>query len=372
MALVEDARSALFLAELIEIVRACGIAVHLGRVRGVRQGVAHRDPTPLALPPRHGLQRVVVGLAQVHDGVDRAEAVVHRHDRPGGVGGGSGAYLAGRGAHEQRRRVQVDGAIEVGDMLLHVVGRHEHAPHQLAFRADRGDLAFGIHERVGIAGEATDVEKAGIVGRLTGTNRHVARRQHRAGGKRNRHGGNRGREPGLSGRGGVGELSFRAAEREVRVGVGAQHRGVETVAAAHRSAGVAAGMPAEAGARLEVLLAVAEGLPVVAEAEIDRQVGPQSKAVLHEQRVDPLPRGVGRDAEVERLRVPGRVANRQLVDRHPDRRVDLKLSERERPAELGAVAARGVTRQAAADPQEVRTARRRQRVRQGRLMAPHV
>ena len=67
-------------------------------------------------------------------------------------------HLAGRGAIERRRRVQIDGAIEVGPVLVHVVGADEQALDDLALRADRHHLAARIHELVGIVRQQVEVQ----------------------------------------------------------------------------------------------------------------------------------------------------------------------------------------------------------------------
>ena len=58
----------------------------------------------------------------------------------------------------RRRRVQVDAAIEVGPVLVHVVGAGEEAVHDLTLRADRRDLAARIQELVGIVRQQIEVE----------------------------------------------------------------------------------------------------------------------------------------------------------------------------------------------------------------------
>ena len=73
------------------------------------------------------LQSVVIGDAEIHQHVDLAHAAVDRQDRTSGIGRGHGSDLSGRGAIERRRSVQIDGAIEIGPVLVHVVGAGEQA-----------------------------------------------------------------------------------------------------------------------------------------------------------------------------------------------------------------------------------------------------
>ena len=74
-------------------------------------------------------------------------------------------------------------------------------------------------------------------------------------------------------------------------------------------------MPAEADARREVLGRIGQGLPVVAQPEIDGEIAAQVDAVLHEPGVQPLLQLVAADAEVDRLRVLLHVGQRQLIER---------------------------------------------------------
>jgi hypothetical protein len=162
-----------------------------------------------------------------------------------------------------------------------------------------------------------------------------------------------GRKARLSRRGGIGEDAFRPAQLEVRVGVRAQHRVVEPVAAADGGLRIAARIPAEPEAWRDVVLAVAEGLAIVAQAEIEGQIGPRAEAVLNEDVVDLLAELVRAFAQVEALRVPLHVGQRELLDRFRGRRVHRELAEHERAAEFRAIAARRVLRDAAAETQVV-------------------
>src|SRR6185369_2979017 len=101
----------------------------------------------------------------------------------------------------------------------------------------------------------------------------------------------------------VGEDSLRSAERKRGLRVRPQLREVRAVAAANRGFRIATRIPAEAEARREIVFAVAEGLPVVAEAEIERQVMSHPEAVLSEGCVNPLRERVCPLAEVEALLV---------------------------------------------------------------------
>ena len=66
--------------------------------------------------------------------------------------------LPERGAIERRRRVQIDAAIEIGPVLVHVVGAGEQAVHDLALGADRRHLAARVHELVGIVRQQVEVQ----------------------------------------------------------------------------------------------------------------------------------------------------------------------------------------------------------------------
>ena len=101
MALIEQARSALLFAELIEVVLAGTVAIRLGGVGRLRQRVADRRGRALVLPSHHRLQPVVISDAEVFDDVDLAIATVGRQNRTSQIGGRGDAHLPRRGAREK-------------------------------------------------------------------------------------------------------------------------------------------------------------------------------------------------------------------------------------------------------------------------------
>src|SRR5207237_8451932 len=90
---------------------------------------------------------------------------------------------------------------------------------------------------------------------------------------------------------------------------------VHPVSAANCRARIAAGMPANTDARLEVLPIVSQSLPVITQAEIESEIRTHAKAVLHEAGQQPLRQIVTADAEIDRLRVVLNIAERQLSER---------------------------------------------------------
>ena len=194
------------------------------------------------------------------------------------------ARLADRGAIERRRRVEIDRAIEIRPVLVDVIAADEQALDHFALGADRDHLALRVHELIGIVRrdqievQAVARKLRSVEVRFAGANRDVARRQLRRRQRlrielqRQARPGQAGRESELARRRRVGGVAVEAAGQRARDRVGADLRVVETVAAANRSARVAAGMPAEADARREVLRRIRQRLPVVAQPEIERQV----------------------------------------------------------------------------------------------------
>ena len=130
-------------------------------------------------------------------------------------------------------------------------------------------------------------------------------------------------------------------------------------------------MPAEADARREVLRRVGQGLPVVAEPEVEGEVAAQVDAVLHEPGIEPLRQLVAADPEVDRLRVVLHVGQRQLIEGR-GRRVHERERAEDRGAGLAARAAGGVMDHAAAEAEVVLAVRPRQRVRELRLVTEEV
>ena len=74
-------------------------------------------------------------------------------------------------------------------------------------------------------------------------------------------------------------------------------------------------MPAEADARRDVLRRVGQRLPVVADAEVERQIVVHADAVLRERGDQPLIQVVARDPVADRLRVVLHVRQRQPIER---------------------------------------------------------
>ena len=89
--------------------------------------------------------------------------------------------------------------------------------------------------------------------------------------------GEAGRETELPGDGGVGRQPVQPVHQIAGDDVGPDLRVIHAVAAADRQALVAARVPAEADARREVRRGVGQGLTVVAEPEVDREVGVQAE-----------------------------------------------------------------------------------------------
>jgi hypothetical protein len=150
------------------------------------------------------------------------------------------------------RRVQIDAAIEIGPVLMHVVGAREQAARDFTLGADRRHLAARVHELVGIVRQQAEVQP--VAGELllveiavAGANRDVARRllRQRQRLRIERHRDARrvqtGREAGLSRRRGVGDQAFESAGQRAGQRVGANLRVVHPVAAADREARVAVG-----------------------------------------------------------------------------------------------------------------------------------
>ena len=61
-------------------------------------------------------------------------------------GGSNGPNLTGRRALERRRSVQVHGAIEIGPVLVYIVGPEEKSVEEFRFRANGEDLATRIDQ----------------------------------------------------------------------------------------------------------------------------------------------------------------------------------------------------------------------------------
>src|SRR5260370_13804046 len=128
----------------------------------------------MALPTQYRLEAVVVGHAEVFDDVNLTETTVYRHNRSRRIGGGSRPYLTGRSAHEERRRIQINGAIQVRPVLFDVVQGHKKPPRDLALETDRTHMALGVDERgAGVARQLRYVEKPRVVRGHSRPNRDV-------------------------------------------------------------------------------------------------------------------------------------------------------------------------------------------------------
>src|SRR5262249_15360673 len=139
-----------------------------------------------------------------------------------------------------------------------------------------------------------------------------------------------GREAELARRRGVGRESIESAGQRGRVQIRLDLRVVHAVAAADRGARIAVRMPAEAEARLEILLRVGERLALPAQAGVEGEVA-QMDAVLHERGVEVLRQFVTIHAEIDRLRVLLHVGERELIER-----LRRRVLERERAEDRGA------------------------------------
>src|SRR6185436_16975353 len=92
-------------------------------------------------------------------------------------------------------------------------------------------------------------------------------------------------------------------------------RVIHRVAAANRGAAVTAGLPGKADARLEVLRRGRQGLTIVAETEIKREVRQHVKTVLHKSGDQPLTQFIVANSEIDWLRVILHIGQRQLIER---------------------------------------------------------
>src|SRR6185369_9442343 len=161
MTLIGNAQAALLLAEPRDntLVRPYAIAVRLEGISGLRQGVADLGKhAPVAAVSEIHLQAVVVSDAQVHDYTHLTHATIRRQDGPRSVGCGHGlgrrtgrvdayraAKLSGCCPIKRRRRVQINRAIEIAYMLMHIVATEEQSPGYLALGAKGKHLTAGIH-----------------------------------------------------------------------------------------------------------------------------------------------------------------------------------------------------------------------------------
>src|SRR5262249_47530195 len=104
------------------------VAVRLERVGRFRQRVAYCCiHPPVATITKLRLQTVVIRDPEIHDHVNLPYATGGRQDGPRVISSRYALRLPLRGARKRRGRIQVDSAIEVGPMLVHVVRPEKHA-----------------------------------------------------------------------------------------------------------------------------------------------------------------------------------------------------------------------------------------------------
>ena len=203
-----------------------------------------------AVVAEQGLEAVVVRLAQVHEDADLAHPAVDGNDGTGRVGHRHRPRLPGRRAVEGCGRVEVDGPVDVAEVLVHVVGAQEEPARQLALGADREDLAARVAELVGVVREEVEVEPVApelipVEVRPAGLDHDVARRQlggrqrPRVEGQGKTGSGQAGRESELAWDRGVGRQTVEAVDEVARDRVGTDLRVVHGVSAADRRPGVA-------------------------------------------------------------------------------------------------------------------------------------
>src|SRR6185503_1413515 len=115
-------------------------------------------------------------------------------------------------------------------------------------------------------------------------------------------------------------------------------------------------VPAETDARRDVIPRIAQGLAVVPESEIEREIVARAEAVLREHADEPLIELVAADAEADWLRVVLHLRQRQLIERRRRGVEECKRAEH-RGAGLAAGAARVVAGSSAAETKIVFAAR---------------
>ena len=245
---------------------------------------------------------------------------------PRGVRGRHRPHLTGGRAVERRGGVDVHRPYQVGPVLVHVVPTGEEALEHFPLGSDRDHLAARVCQLVGIVRQQVEIQAVGGELRLVkraparpdgDVARRQLRRRQRPRVERQRQAGARqaGREAELARNGGVRGQAVQPADQGIADEVRLELRVVNAVAAADGEPRTAGRAPGEAHARREVLGGVQQGLAVVAQPEIQRQLLPHPDAVLHETGVKPLAQLVAADSVVDRLRVLLHVVQGQLVER---------------------------------------------------------
>src|SRR5262245_33856750 len=288
MTLIYHARSTLDLAKTTNdgLVRCYAVAVRFERVGRLGQRVAERSKKARRQTTVGdlSLQSVVIADAQVHYCVDLTDSARHRQNGTRGVCCRNGPDLSRRGAIKYRRRIQIDGAIELGPVLMHVVRARDQPPHYLVLRADRNDLAPWIHKLIRIIRQLVEVQpklrELGLVERaLARDDRDVTRRKLRRRERlrikhqRQTRSGQAGGEAELAGNCSVGRQSVQSVYQVAGNLIGSNLRVIHRVAAADRQPRLSTRMPTEPDARRKVLRRVGQRLSVITESRFKGEVG---------------------------------------------------------------------------------------------------
>src|SRR5215813_9106805 len=130
-------------------------------------------------------------------------------------------------------------------------------------------------------------------------------------------------------------------------------------------------MPGKAKAWLKIPGGCRQRLPVITKSQIDRKVGSEVDAVLHESGQQPLRQIVAADAKVDRLLVVLHVVKGQLIQWRGRRVLECKRAQ-DRCAGFAASASGSVTDHTAAEAQVVFAERPRDRVGKLKLMTPEI
>src|SRR6185436_5483494 len=104
------------------------------------------------------------GHPKIHYHVHLPHAAGSRHDGPGVISCGHGSQLSNRCAVEYGRRIQIDRALDIAQVLAHVVSPDEQPAGNLAFDADREDLAARVYQLVRIVRQQIKIKT--ITGKL--------------------------------------------------------------------------------------------------------------------------------------------------------------------------------------------------------------
>src|SRR5712671_5799151 len=193
---------------------------------------------------------------------------------------------------------------------MHEVSAEKQSLCYFSLCANRDHLAARVYQHIRIERQEIEVQSkasklCSIEIAATGLNRDISRRQlngrHHLWIDIHRHARQRCRETRLTGSRRVGCQSIEPVHQITRDQVRLNLRVVHTITTANRHSRIAAGMPTEAHARLKVPLRVSQGLTVVAQTEIQSQIGTDFPVVLHESRQEPLWKVVAVDSKVNRL-----------------------------------------------------------------------